>query len=561
MTAGACDLLVIGSGAGGLSAAVTAAARGLDVIVIEKEAVVGGTSAWSGGWLWIPRNPLAIEAGIREERDAVETYLRHELGASYDPVRVGAFLDHGPAMVEFFRRETAIEWVDGNRMPDFHGASPGAAEGGRSVSVAPFDGRELGAKLALVRPPLDLLTFCGMGIAAGELRHFLDAMRDWASFVYSARRVRGYALDLLVHGRGMKLVAGNALVARLVKSALDRGVDIRVSTPARRLIHEEGRVAGAMVTTGTGEAALRARRGVVLACGGFPHDAARRRALFPHAPAGTEHWSAAPPSNTGDGLRLGEGVGGVVDENLAHAAGFAPVSLVPRRDGTFGHFPHLVERGKPGLIAVTARGKRFVNEAGSYHDFMTSLFAVVPQGEPIACWLLCDHRFIRRYGLGYAKPWPLPLRPELRSRYLLRANTIAALARTCGIDVAAMQATVDDYNRDARDGRDAAFDRGSTAYNRAQGDGAWTPNPCVAPIERAPFYAVRIVPGSLGTFAGLRTDASARVLDAADQPIAGLYACGADMASIMGGRYPSGGINLGPAMTFGYVAARHAAMS
>ncbi|TCO79238.1 succinate dehydrogenase/fumarate reductase flavoprotein subunit [Plasticicumulans lactativorans] len=555
-----CDLLVVGSGAGGLSAAVTAAALGLKVLVVEKEPVYGGTTAWSGGWLWIPRNPLAVAAGIREDLDGPRTYLRHELGAHYDAARVEAFLEHGPRMVAFFQAQTAVEFIDGNAIPDFHGHAPGAREGGRSVCAAPFDARELGPRLAGLRPPLDLIAPWGMGIASGvDLRHFLNAMRAWASFHYVAKRVATHVRDLLLHRRGMHLVNGNALVARLARSAFDRGVELWLSSPVERLLHGGHGVRGAVVATPQGPVEVHARHGVVLACGGFPHDAARQRALFPHAADGAGHWSAAPSSNTGDGLRLGESAGGEVAGELAGAAGWAPVSLVHRRDGSVGHFPHLIERAKPGLIAVTRRGARFVNEAGSYYDFMNALFAVTPPGEPVEAWLVCDHRFIRRYGLGHVRPAPLPLGPSLRSGYLRRGRSIDALAAACGIDAAGLRATLDAYNGAARDGRDPAFGRGSTPYERVQGDPTQAPNPCVAPIEHGPCYAVKVVPGSLGTFAGLRTDAAARVLDRAGAAIPGLYAVGNDMASVMGGCYPSGGITLGPAMTFGYIAAHHAA--
>ena len=555
-----CDLLVAGSGAGGLSAAVTAAVLGLRVVVAEKEPVLGGTTAWSGGWMWIPRNPLAVAAGIREDIDGPRTYLRHELGDRYDAPRIDAFLEHGPRMVEFFRTRTALAFIDGNAIPDFHGDSPGARDGGRSVCAAPFDARALGPRLALLRPPLDLMTLWGMGIASGaELRHFLDAMHRWRSFAYVARRVGAHLVDLARHGRPMRLVNGNALAARLAKSAFDLGVDVRVASPVTELIVEEGRVAGAWIASRDGALEVRARCGVVLACGGFPHDVERRRRLFAHAPTGVEHWSAAPPSNTGDGLRLGEAVGGSVDASLPAAAGWAPVSRVVRPDGSVGHFAHLVERGKPGIVAVTRHGRRFVNEADSYHDFMAALFATTVPGEPVEAWLVCDHRFIRHYGLGHVKPAPMPLRASLRSGYLERGRTLAELARACGIDAAVLEATIDAYNQGAREGCDREFGRGRTRYNRVQGDAGHAPNPCVAPLERAPYYAVKVVPGSLGTFAGLRTDARARVLDHAGNPIAGLHACGNDMNSIMGGRYPSGGITLGPAMTFGYIAAHDAA--
>jgi succinate dehydrogenase/fumarate reductase flavoprotein subunit len=314
-----------------------------------------------------------------------------------------------------------------------------------------------------------------------------------------------------------------------------------------------------VIDTVAGDVEIVARRGVVLACGGFPHDVARMRTLFPHAPTGDEHWSAAPPANTGDGLRLGEAVGGVVEMGMVAGAGWAPVSLVPRRDGSIGHFPHLVERAKPGLIAVTRAGRRFVNEADSYYDFMSALFATIPTGETIEAWLVCDQRFIRRYGLGHARPAPMPIGPSLRSGYLKRGRSIELLAEACDIDVASLVATVDRYNGEARLGRDPEFGRGDTPYNRAGGDAAQTPNPCVAPIDRAPFYAVRVIPGCLGTFAGLRCDASGRALDREARTIAGLYACGNDMSSVMGGYYPSGGITLGPAMTFGYIVAHDVA--
>ena len=559
-TTTSCDLLVVGSGAGGLAAAVTAAALGLEVIVVEKEPVIGGTTAWSGGWLWIPRNPLAVAAGIEEEVEGPRTYLKSELGDHYDAERVEAFLDHAPRMVTFFQSQTSLQFIDGNAIPDFHERSPGAAAGGRSVCAAPFDARRLGPKLALLRPPLDLISPWGMGIASGaELRHFLNAMRSWRSFFYVARRVLVHFKDLLLHRRGMRLVNGNALVAGLAKSAFDRGVELRVNSPAKRLIRANDRVAGAVVETIAGEMEIVARRGVVLACGGFPHDVARKRELFPHAPTGNEHWSAAPPCNTGDGLRLGEAAGGVVDTRVAAGAGWAPVSLVHRGDGSIGRFPHLIDRAKPGVIAVTRAGRRFVNEAGSYYDFMSALFATIPRGEPVEAWLVCDHRFIRRFGLGHVKPAPMPIGASLRSGYLKRAGSIVGLAQACAIDAASLSATIDRYNREARLGRDPEFGRGDTLYNRVGGDAEQTPNPCVAPIDRAPFYSVKVLPGSLGTFAGLKTAANGRVLDREGRAIAGLYACGNDMASVMGGYYPSGGITLGPAMTFGYLVAHDAA--
>ena len=560
-----CDVLVIGSGAAGLSTAITARAHGLDVVVIEKEAQFGGTTAWSGGWLWIPCNPLALRAGISDSLEAARTYLEHELGHRFDPQRLDAFLVDGPKMVEFFEQHSAVSFVPGLATPDFHSELPGCAIG-RPICAAPFDGRQLGPLIEKLRPPLREITFAGMAIAAGaDLKHFMNATRSVRSALYAARRLASHFLNLLRYGRNMHLVNGNALAARLAKSAVDLGVKLWVASPARRLIVESGAVRGAIVATVDGEARreirIRARRGVVLACGGFPHDVERRRRLFPSTPTGREHWSVAPTANTGDGLILGEGVGACVEEDTMNAAAWAPVSKVSYRDGRQGIFPHLIDRAKPGVIAVTRRGRRFVNEAGSYHDFGAALFRAIDEDGAceVAAFLICDHRTLRRYGFGFAKPFPVPLFPYLRSGYLVRGATIEELARQAGIDAAGLAATLADYNRHAREGRDPAFGRGGTPFNQFGGDPDHHPNPCVAPIARAPFYAIKVFPGSLGTFAGLKTDRHARVLNQEGAPIPGLYAVGNDMASVMGGNYPSGGITLGPAMTFGYIAGRHLA--
>lgn len=556
------DLVVVGSGAGGLSTAVTAAHLGLQVLVLEKEPQFGGTTAWSGGWMWIPCNPLAVAAGITEPLDQPLSYLSHELGERFDEDRARSFLTHGPRMVSFFQQRTALKFIDANAIPDFHGKTVDAALGGRSICAAPFDGRRLGAHMAQLKPPLQETTLWGMGIASGaELRHFMNATRKLSSFLHVTRRVLRHWCDLLLHRRGMRLVNGNALVGALAKSAIDVGVQLRVGSVVHSLIQHGGRVSGVSLIDGQ---VIQATCGVVLACGGFPHDVARKRALLPHAPTGHEHWSAAPSGNTGDGLRLGESAGGIVATDLLQAAALAPVSLVPREDGSVAHFPHLLERGKPGLIAVTRSGKRFTNEANSYHDFMQGLINATPAGEPVQAWLLCDHAFIRRYGLGAAKPAPMPLSSLLANGYLLRGSTLQALAKVCGIDGQALEQTVSHYGRMAQAGIDEYFGKGETPYNRMQGDAAFTQaqgytNPCMAPLGVGPYYAVKVVPGSLGTFAGLKVNTHAQVLNERGQPISGLYAGGNDMSSMMGGNYPSGGITLGPAMTFGFLAAEHAA--
>ncbi len=555
-----CDLLVIGSGAAGLSAAVTAAWHGLKVIVAEKDAVCGGATAWSGGWMWAPLNPLARRAGIVEDPGTPRTYLRHELGNRYDATRIDAFLDAAPHMVAFFETHTALQFADGNAIADIHGDTPGAGTGGRSVAPAPYDARDLGNLIDKLRLPMRETAFLGMPIMAGkDLGAFLTATRSAKSALHVAKHLGRHMIDLAGHGRAMQLVNGNALVARLMRSAADLGVELRVNAAAKALICEDGAVKGAMLSTPEGEIEIRSLRGVVLATGGFANDPERRRALFPNEAAADAHLPLPPASVSGDGLRLGESAGGVVDATLAAAGAWCPVSRVPYADGSFGHFPHIIERAKPGIIGVLKNGRRFVNEAAGYYDYVAAMFAAVPAGEEIASWLIATRGFQRRYGFGIARPAPVPVMPHLRSGYIKSGETIEELARACGIDPAGLRQTVDEYNLHARNGEDPAFGRGSTLYNRKQGDAAQKPNFCVAPIEQGPFFAIKVVPGSFGTFAGLKTDGSARVTDAEGSAIPGLYAAGTDMASIMGGHYPAGGINLGPAMTFGYIAGRHAA--
>lgn len=552
-----CDVLVIGSGAGGLSAAVTAAWHGLDVIVAEKENQCGGASAWSGGWMWIPCNPLAVRAGIVEDIDAPRTYLQRELGNYYDAPRIDAFLKNGPEMVSFFQDNTALQFSDGNAIADIHGDTPGAGTGGRSVIAAPIDGRELGDLMTLLRRPMRETALFGMPIQAGpDLAAFLSATRSMKSGLHVTKRLARHARDLLLHGRAMQLVNGSALIARLLISARQTGVKIAIGMKAVSLLDRHHRIEGARFETAEGEMLIKAKRGVVLATGGFPHDVARRKASFPHTPTGQEHWSVAAPSATGDGLRLAEAVGGIVETDLASPAAWCPVSLVPHHDGTTGHFPHIIDRAKPGLIGVLQNGKRFCNEANGYYDYVAAMLAATPDGKTPQSWLICDHRFQRRYGLGYSRPAPMPIRHLIKSGYLISANSIEELADRCGIDGATLRETLETFNRHAAEGSDPAFGRGNTLYNRKNGDPDQKPNPCLAPIIKPPLYAVRVVPGSFGTFAGLRTDPEARVLNSNRQPINGLFAVGTDMASIMGGYYPAGGINLGPAMTFGYIAGR-----
>jgi succinate dehydrogenase/fumarate reductase flavoprotein subunit len=549
------DVLVIGSGASGMATAITAAAKGLEVLVVEKEPVYGGTTARSGGWLWIPGTRLATEQGITEPTGAAKSYLRHEATTHFDEKRVDAFLENGPKAIDFFTSSTAVQFDMPAVFPDYHAEAPGGLQGGRSMVTRPFDGRELGERIKQLAPPLPELTVFGMMLGSGpEIKHFMRVFKSPTSFWYVTKRLTKHMLDVVTSGRGMLLTNGNALAGRLAKAAMDAKIPVWLSSPALKLIAEHDGVAGATVQHEGRNIQVTARRGVVLAAGGFPHDVERRKKHFPHAPTGREHFSPSPVANTGDGLRLAESVGGRVDGTIPHAAAWVPTSVTTRPDGSKGVMPHFIDRAKPGVIAVTAKGRRFTNEGNSYHDFVQAMVKACAGEKEVSSWLICDHKALRNYGLGCVAPAPLPIARHLRSGYLKRGSTIGGLAKQLGIDAATLEATVAEFNAGARTGEDAAFGKGSKAYNRYQGDALITPNPCVAPLENGPYYAIKLVVGDIGTFAGLVTDERTRVLGQDGKPIKGLYAVGNDAASVMGGNYPGAGITLGPALTFGYIA-------
>ncbi|MFM0616344.1 FAD-dependent oxidoreductase [Paraburkholderia nemoris] len=550
-----CDVLVIGSGASGMSTAITAASKGLKVLVIEKEPKFGGSTARSGGWLWIPNTALAKVQGIYEPEGAARTYLAHEAGDSFDADRVDAFVKYGPEAVDFFTTNTAVQFDMPLVFPDYHAEAPGGRQGGRSMVTRPFDGRELGKQIGDLAPALPELTVFGMMLGSGkEIVHFMRVTKSVKSAWYVTKRLSKHFADVVKFGRGMTLTNGNALSGRLAKSLFDLNVPLWLNTKATSLTFENGRVSGAMLMREGKAVRITATCAVVLASGGFPYDVERRKQLFPHAPTGMEHFSPSPTGNTGDGLRMAEAVSGQVNKTLPNAAAWVPVSTLKRKDGTTGIMPHFIDRAKPGVIAVLRDGRRFTNEGNSYHDFVQALVAATKPGEEISAHLICDHKTLRTYGLGSAAPFPMPIGRYLRIGYLTRGKTVEELAQRIGINADGLEKTVAAFNAEARLGRDPEFGKGSQAYNRYQGDALHGPNPCVAPIERGPFYALKLRIGDIGTFAGLKADASCRVLDEKSEPIPGLFAVGNDACSIMGGNYPGAGITLGPALTFGFIA-------
>ncbi|WNC95205.1 FAD-dependent oxidoreductase (plasmid) [Paraburkholderia sp. FT54] len=549
-----CDLVVIGSGAAGLATAITARKRGLDVIVLEKEPVFGGTTALSGGVLWIPLSKYGRQQNPADSVERVREYMMSETGTNYDAAAVQCFIENGPRMVEFFERETEMKFVP-TLYPDYHPDASGGVDIGRSILAAPYDIRALGKDMLRLKPPLETITFMGMmfNSSNADLKHFFRATKSIVSFLYVTRRLATHIKELVLYRRGINVTSGNALAARLAKSALAIDIPILTSTPVKELLSEHGKVVGVRASAAGGDLRITARHGVVLACGGFPHDLKRIAQVYPHVKRGGEHLSPTPVGNTGDGLSMAEKIGGAVALGFADASAWMPVSKVPFGKGRTGVFPHLLDRYKPGVIGVLRNGRRFTNESNSYHDVGAALMRACDGERETAMWLICDKVALGKYGLGYAKPAPMPVGPLLRKGYLVKGETLGELARNCGIVPDALETTVSTYNLDAVRGEDPAFQRGRTSFNRYLADPDNQPNPCIAPITTGPFYAVKVVMGDLGTFDGLRTSVTGEVLRADGSQIEGLYAVGNDRRSVMGGNYPGAGITHGPNMTFGYV--------
>lgn len=554
------DVIIVGTGAAGMCAAIRSRKLGLRPILLEKTAEFGGSTAVSGGAVWIPCNPHSEEVGHCDSLDAARTYLSAEIGNRMNPPLMDAFLQHGPDMVRFLEAETEVQFAARALGPDYHPDQPGGSLGGRVMDPLDYDARRLGPALKRLRGPIPEFTVLrGMMVGRTDLGQLPRMLRSPSAFAYSIKVVMRHISDLVRYGRGTRSVLGNALAARLGKSVYDLDIPICFETALEDLERDEqGRVTGAIVASGDERHLIKARHGVILASGGFPQNDAMRAEVMGHARSGS-HWSMSPAGNTGDGLRVAERAGAKRGDNNLHPAFWAPVSRLKRPDGKVVSFPHLfLDRAKPGLIAVTNSGRRFVNESASYHDFVAGMLAAMETGAK-EFHLVCDHRFVRRYGLGAVRPFPGRLAPFLRNGYVLRADDTATLARKIGLPETELEATIAEHNEGAAHGHDKAFGKGGTDYNRYLGDPENQPNPCLRPITQGPFYALRVYPGDIGTSIGIVTDENARVLNGDNRPIAGLYAAGNDMNSIMAGSYPGPGITLGPALTYGYIAANHIA--
>lgn len=547
------DVVVVGSGGAGLTAATVAARSGLHVLLIEKTGVFGGTTALSGGGIWVPGNRLAADAGLTacaaDDSAEAARYVQAVVGPTLREDLLAAFLAAAPRMVDFLQAHTAVRFEVMRGFADWHPAAPGFSAESRLLGPLEFDGRTLGEQFARLRPPLrEFNAPGGMMLGLTDLAHIAQVKRSWASARHIGRLLLRHAHDRLSWPRGTRLVMGNALTARLLRSAVDADVTLWHDTPLQHLLVTGGSVRGVQLLHNDRPLTVHARRGVVLATGGFSANPQMRRQYIPYA---EHHVSLVPDGNTGDGLKQALALGARFDGDNHSNAGWVVVSVLRHPEGRLTKFPHLfLDRGKPGCIAVNRAGQRFGNES------TTNLVEPMHRSGSVPAHLICDDAFIRRYGLGLVRPGGFGLRQMTRAGYIISAPTIEALAERIGADPTGLAATVQRFNQHAAQGYDPDFDRGSSPADFAMGDRRHAPNPCLGPIRRAPFHAVQIFPGDSTTTVGLRVDASARVLGENDQPIPGLQAIGLDMNSLWRGRAPANGANNTLGMTFGYIAAR-----
>ncbi|MGI8493361.1 MAG: FAD-binding protein [Acidimicrobiales bacterium] len=546
------DLLVVGTGAGGMTAALAGHDAGAEVLLVEKADRYGGTTALSGGGIWAPNNPTLLRQGLADDPADVRRYLQAVVGDRVPAERLDAYVESAPKAVEFLENASPhlrFFWCRG--YSDYHPELPGGRPGGRSIEALPFDLRGLGAQEHRILPSGLKVPF-GLWITATDFHDLGQMTRTWRGRAMAARAVGRVAANL-VRRRHM-VTGGQALIGRLRLALAEARVDLWLSSPLEELLlADDGSVEGAVVGHEDRRLRVRCRRGVVLASGGFDHDRElRTKYLGDQVSDGGEQWSMGTPTNTGDGIRLGAEAGAALD--LMDDAWWMPVIELPK-----GRLFCLVsERSIPGSIIVNQAGRRYANESAPYVTFVhEQLRREAAEGGHVPSWFIMDHRARRRYQFGGIAPRQSFPKSWYATGVVRRASTLPELASAIGVATEALEETVAGFNRCAALGVDEEFHRGDSAYDRYYGDPTLA-NPCIAEISTPPFYAVRIVPGDLGTKGGLVTDAHARVLREDGSPIPGLYATGNASASVMGNDYPGAGATIGPTIAFGWVAARHA---
>ncbi len=541
------DALIVGSGSAGLTAALTARSEGLDTLVIEKTEKIGGTTAYSGGVMWVPNNHLMEKAGLEDSTLKAMDYLRNTVGNRVSEERLLGFVENAPRMLKKLTGEGHLEVEMFEGFPDYRAEVKGGVLGGRSVEPKVFPGKKLGGAFGSMRARKFSSPVVGTMTELRRLAviktNFLGALKSWRVF---ARAIVGKML-------GSEYVSsGRALTSWLTFSAKRIGVAFKLNHRLIELIEEGGKVVGARVEDEQGEQIeILARNGVVLASGGFEHNTdLRSEYLGKHAAIDR---SSGSEGNEGDAIISAKAIGAALD--LMEDAWWAPTFMVPE----VGPQIVIFERGKPGQIVVDQRGNRFANEAQPYNDFVKAMFdSLVVNDEMTSCFMIFDQNFRDRYPLATMMPGITPDK-HLKSGFVRRENSIEELAESIGVESENLLSTVERFNAMALSGKDEDFGRGDFAFDRFSGDEIAKPNSCLAPLNRAPFYAIEMFAGDLGTKGGLLTDKSSRVINQSGKPIEGLYAVGNCSSSVMGHFYPGAGGTIGPAMTFGYVAGMHMA--
>lgn len=540
------DFLSVGTGAAGISAAITAAKNGLDTLLVESRDKWGGTTAKSGGGLWMPNNPYMAELGIEDSFESAYEYMRQTIGepgvwASDDRKR--AFLGGVHHYIQMLENE-GVKWVAAEAYPDYYPDLPGGRAGGRSIEVKPFNLRKLPKAARKTMQPAAMPA----PLLNGEVYQLTRAWSSPDGFVRGARFVFR-TLGAIITGQ-KKVGMGGALAASLMWVALRNGVELWLSSPIKELIVEGGRVTGAVVEKEGKLVRIGVRRGVMLGAGGFSHNKEWRQKYH-----GVEGWSSAPDGQNGEGITVGEQAGGAIA--MMDDAWWGATTADPDSKGNYGFI--LNERSDPWSIIVDQNGERYFNESESYVDVGHHILEHDKKtgGKAIHSWLVLDRRHSTHF-LNSALMIPGARKKLLKNGELVEARTIDELAEKMNVDKQAFAATVERFNEFARNGVDKDFQRGRTAYDNYYGYPSLK-NPNLGTIEKGPFKAMKIYPGDLGTKGGLVTDEWARVLRPDGSVVEGLYAAGNNTASVMGRTYPGAGSTIGPAGVFGYLGALHAA--